>query len=145
MGSGAERSVANCAPLIPRLESRRLPIQPDHGALDMELRCGQPLAVHFERGPLLFVSLSDLFDEMHDACLVAAVLHATMPCFIAVRCITFLSFQILEVSWPLWRPAAVGVVPTAASFAARVCVSPNGPGPIELTVDTANCNHHLFS
>ena len=111
----------------------------------MDFQRGQPLAVCFERGPRRFASLFDLFDETYDACLVAAVLHATMPCFIAVRCITFLSFQILEVSWPLWRPAAVGVVPTAASLAARVCVSPNGPGPIELTVDTANRNHHLFS
>ena len=38
---------------------------------------------------LLFVSLFDLFDEIYDACTVAAALHATMPCFIAVRCITF--------------------------------------------------------
>ena len=87
--SGAERSVATHALLIPRLESQRLPIQPDYGALEMELRCGQPLTVRFERGPLFFVSLFDLFDEIYDACTVAAALHATMPCFIAVRCITF--------------------------------------------------------
>ena len=96
---GAERSVALHATLIPRLESQRLLIPTDSGALDMEHQCGQPLPVHFERGPLLLVSLLDLFDETYDASMIAAGLHAIMLRFFAVRCITFVTCCMFTTSW----------------------------------------------
>ena len=59
----------------------------------MDWQRGQPLAVRFERRPLLSVSQFDLFDGKYDACSVAAGLRATMTRIIAVRYIV--SFVIL--------------------------------------------------